>query len=931
MSDVPATPTSTLRLQMHGGFTFADAARQVSYAAELGISHYYLSPIMTARTGSTHGYDVVDPNQVNPELGGEDGLRALIATLREHDMGLVVDIVPNHMAVGRADNRAWLDLLEWGRASRHAFLFDVDWEVSDPALRHRVLAPFLGKPYGEALAAGELQLQFDHSDGRFFIAYFDHRFPVAPESLPWLLGQGPGDGLASLAGEFRSALRAGRATQGGAFEQTSLSLASRCAAQERPLVDDVDALLQHFNGESVRGRTALHRLLERQHYRLAWWRTAPDEINWRRFFDIIELAGLRIQEPASFEFMHGGLFRLYADGLVDGLRVDHVDGLADPRTYCRRLRERLARLQRERPEAVRHTTPYLVVEKILAVSEDLPLDWRVDGTTGYSFMNEVGALLHDPAGEGPLDQLWLEISGPRGDFAEQERTARRRIPQELLASDFNACAYSLHVIARSQPETRDWTLLAIRRVLAELLVHLDVYRTYADARGRSASDRAIMQRAVAEARPRCRRAERPLLDLVDRWLGGEPPREVRPVSARRARLHAIARFQQLSSPVAAKAVEDTVFYRHGRLLSRNEVGANPAQFSLSVAGFHAECVRRVHRFPHAMLATATHDHKRGEDARARLAVLSEVPDAWRSTVQRWRQAHRSVRAREALGEPDAIDEYMLYQTVFGAWPPTLRVDDSAGIDAFRERVQAWLLKAMREAKRHSSWTEPDEGYEHAAATFVDRLFARGRHGFLAEMAALVQRFGSAGALNSLAQIALKLGAPGVPDLYQGCEWWDFSLVDPDNRRPVDFDLRRDALGAGEDTDTLLTQWRDGRIKQRLLRDGLKARATCPALFRTGAYRPLQVIGAQAANVVAFARHDGVAAAVVVVPRLASRLVDPHRPRVVPERWGDTRLVLPRALRGRDWRSVHDPRPSVSADMALGELLRVAPVALLLDH
>jgi (1->4)-alpha-D-glucan 1-alpha-D-glucosylmutase len=931
VSDVPATPTSTLRLQMHGGFTFADAAAQVPYAAALGISHYYLSPIMTARAGSSHGYDVVDPNQVNPELGGEDGLRALVATLRRHGMGIIVDIVPNHMAVGRDDNRAWLDLLEWGRASRHAQLFDVDWEVADPALRHRVLAPFLGEPYGEALAAGELQLRLDQRSGRFFIAYFDHRFPVAPESVPWLLGQGPGDALAAVASDFRSALRGLRATRGSGFEQASLALAERCAVRDDPLRAAVDALLQHVNDDAARGRQLLHRLLERQHYRLAWWRTAPDEINWRRFFDIIDLAGLRIQEPASFEFVHGGVFRLYAEGLVDGLRIDHIDGLADPRTYCRRLRERLARLQRERPDPVRHTTPYVVVEKILAVSEDLPVDWQVDGTTGYSFMNEVGALLHDPAGEAPLDQLWLELSGPRGDFGEQERAARRRIPQELLASDFNACARSLHVIARSQPDTRDWTLFAIRRVLAELLVHLGVYRTYADARGRSASDRAIMLRAVAEARPHCRRAERPLLELVDRWLGGEPPREVRPVAARRARLHAIARFQQLSSPVAAKAVEDTVFYRHGRLLSRNEVGANPAQFSLGVAGFHAECARRVTRFPRAMLATATHDHKRGEDTRARLAVLSEVPDAWRSAVLRWRKAHRGARGAAAVDAPDAIDEYMLYQTVFGAWPPTLRIDDEAGLDAFAQRVQAWMLKAMREAKRHSSWTEPDEAYEQAAARFVDRLFDR-RHGFLAEMAALVQRWASAGALNSLAQVTLKLGAPGVPDLYQGCEWWDFSLVDPDNRRPVDFAARHAALEADADIEALLTDWVDGRIKQRLVREGLRARAVQPSLFRHGSYRPLQVVGPQAEQVVAFARDDGSAAAIVVVPRIASRLVDAARPRVIPERWSQTRVLLPRALRGRVWRNVYDAQPVEDpAGLALGRLLRVAPVALLLDH
>jgi (1->4)-alpha-D-glucan 1-alpha-D-glucosylmutase len=919
VSAPPAVPRATLRLQFHAGFTFADALAQLPYFAALGVSHLYASPIMAARRGSSHGYDVVDCHRVNPELGGEPGLRALVAGLRERGMGLIVDIVPNHMAVGGADNPAWLDLLEWGRASRHAGFFDIDWEVPDPALRHRVLAPFLGRPYGEALAAGELRPGFDPERGRFHVDYFEHRFPLAPESYPWLLQQAPDPLLRDAVPSLRQALRGARATRGGAFDAACRALAQACTAGA------IAALLERFDGRRAHGARMLHALLERQHYRLAWWRTAPDEINWRRFFDIIELCGVRVQDSAAFEYVHATLFRLYAEGLVDGLRVDHIDGLADPRTYCRRLRSRLERLQHLRPEPVRHTRPYLVVEKILAVDEPLPADWRVDGTTGYSFMNEVGALLHDPDGEAPLDALWLDIAGPRGDYDRQEREARRRVPQALLASDFNACAQALHAVARSRPETRDWTLAAIRRVLAELLAHMNVYRTYADARGRSAADQATMQQALRQAAADCRPAERPLLELFDRWLGGEPPRRVRPAAARRARLQAIARFQQLSAPVAAKSVEDTVFYRHGRLLSRNEVGASPGRFALSVAGFHTECQRRVARFPDALLATATHDHKRGEDMRARLAVLSEVPDRWREAVARWRR-------REPADGPDAIDAYFVYQTVFGAWPPGLAAADAEGLDALRRRVQQWLAKALREAKRHSSWTEPDPAYEAAAARFVDGLFA-GRDDFVAEMAALVGELGPAGAVNGLSQTAIKLAVPGVPDLYQGCEWWDHSLVDPDNRRPVDFVRRAAGLqAADEPLERLLAGWQDGRIKQRLIAEALETRARRPGLYRHGGYRALTVQGLRAGHVVAFARSDADSALLLLATRRPMALVEPDRPAIAAQRWGDTRVLLPRPLRGRRWTGVHDGRThDDAAALPVADLLAPLPVALLVDR
>jgi (1->4)-alpha-D-glucan 1-alpha-D-glucosylmutase len=926
----PWPPRATLRLQLHRGFDFAAARRQVRYFAALGISHLYLSPILTARAGSTHGYDIVDHRAVNPELGGEDGLRALVEELRAQSMGLIVDIVPNHMAVGGGDNAAWLDLLEWGPASRHAGIFDIDWEVPDAALNRRLLAPFLGKPYGEALAAGELALHFDRELGRFHVAYFAHRFPIAADSYPWLLRAAPGEHLTAWSRTLRQALRRGRATRGSLFEQACQQFAAEAAPADGPLANELRGLLQTFDPASDSGRHALHRLLEQQHYRLAWWRTAPDEINWRRFFDIIDLAGLRIGQLAAFEMVHATLLRLYAEGLIDGLRIDHIDGLADPRSYCRALRRRLNRLVHARPESLRQP-PYIVVEKILAVDETLPRDWQVDGSTGYAFMNEVGALLHDPRGEPALTALWSEIAGSPRDFASEERAARRQIPQELLASDFNACARALHAIARSDPLTRDWTLFAIRRVLAELLVQLPVYRTYADARGRSPADAAIMRQAVADAAPHCRVAERPLLALLDRWLGGQPPREL-PPAARRARLHAIGRFQQLSSPVAAKSVEDTVFYRHGRLLSRNEVGADPGQFAQTPAEFHAKCARRLRRFPRALITTATHDHKRGEDQRARLAVLSERPADWAAAVHRWQALNRPHRRRHrGQPAPDPVDEYMLYQTLLGAWPLCLRADDRDGLAAFAERLQGWQLKALREAKRLTRWAEPDEAYEAACHGFLAAVLDPAQAGdFLADLQQQVDRVAAAGAVNGLTQTLLKLTTPGIADIYQGGELWDFSLVDPDNRRPVDFAARAAALAEPASMDELLGHWRDGRIKQQLIRAALGLRRQCPGLFSAGSYRPLTARGPLAAHLFAFARSDGEQAAISIVCRLPGALLDAGEIRIEPQRWQRCRLPLAKSLQAFTWQPLFGERARLppTAAIELVDAMSALPVQLL---
>lgn len=923
---------ATVRLQLHKDFDFYAARDQVAYFARLGISHFYVSPIHTPRAGSTHGYDVVDYGAVSAELGGEEGLRAMVAELRKFKMGLIVDLVPNHMAIGGHDNRAWLDLLEWGMQSHYANFFDVDWDVADPMLHHRVHAPFLGKPYGEALNDGELQLQFNPAESRFFVQYYEHHFPINPRNYVEILGRYDSL-LSSHASNFRAAT-SHKGRRESKVEEAREFLRQAIAA-DPAVLERIQQRLQEYNAGTSKGKTHLHRLLEKQNYRLAWWRTAADEINWRRFFDVLELAGLRIQELPTFSIVHATTFYLYSEGLIDGVRIDHIDGLADPRTYCRRLRRALNKLHHRRPPEAPQGKPLIYVEKILAPAERLSKEWEVDGDTGYAFMNEIGALLHHPAGEEPLGRAWTALTGQPHDFELEEKAARRRTVQTLLAADFNACALALHQIARSDIHTRDWTLGAIRRVLTEILVEFPVYRTYMDARGRSAEDQALMAATLAAARKNCLPPDRDLIDYLDQWLGGEAPLDVKPVRARRARLRAIARFQQLSSPVAAKSVEDTAFYRYGHLLSRNEVGSTPLQFFLSARDFHNAARSRLRRYPNCMLATATHDHKRGEDVRARLAVISEAPEHWLMNVGNWRQLNRHLKL-DYNGEeaPDSADEYMLYQMLMGAWPPEMDLEDPEMLAQFAERVGQWQLKALREAKRNSNWIEPNTDYENRAQQFLDAILdpQTGR-GFLHAMNDFVNSIAAAAAINSLTQVLVKLTAPGVPDLYQGCELWDFSFVDPDNRRPVDYQRRHDYLQALEQQQTrhtLVPNWRDGRLKQFLIRTILKARAKLPTVFAQGGYYSLKTAGALADHVFCFAREFHGQMIVVAGVRFAAELSEKDAPRIPGDRWQDTQIQLSRQFRDQHWTDLTTDAQYSGNSLSAGRLFADFTVAVLVN-
>jgi (1->4)-alpha-D-glucan 1-alpha-D-glucosylmutase len=862
---------ATYRLQFHRGFTFADAARLVPYLAGLGVSHLYASPITEARPGSTHGYDIVDHNRINPELGGEADFRALAAALRAHGMGLVLDFVPNHMGIGGRDNAWWLDVLEWGRASPFAEYFDINWQASRPDLKGRVLLPVLGDQYGVILEAGEIRLDFDAAEGSFSAWYYEHRFPISPPSYPAILMAG-GPALSEIAEDFAALARRPAREPAAALKRRLAG-----AARDPAVAGAITAALRQFRGrpDEPASWRRLHRLLDAQAYRIAYWRVAAEEINYRRFFNINELAALRMESPHLFEATHRLLFRLIAEGVVGGVRIDHIDGLYDPRRYCEQLAERSGK------------PLYTLVEKILARYETLP-DWPVAGSTGYDFANQVLALFVDPAGEEPMSRLYRRLTGRDGGFDEVLYASKKRIMQVNLASEMNVLAHEFHDLAMRDWRTRDFTLTGMRAALEEVIAAFPVYRTYVSSRGVGADDRRYIDWALALARKRWRAADHSILDFVHGVLTLQTrrPADAEPV------LHTAMHFQQVTGPVMAKACEDTAFYRYFRLLALNEVGGDPRRFGMSVAAFHHLTAERARAWPRAMVTTATHDTKRGEDARVRLALLSELPREWGRRVNSWLRLNRSRRSL-IDGEivPDRNVEYLFYQALFGAWPPDLMPDDIAGIDALAERIDAYMIKAVREGKEQSSWSNPQTAYEAALQRFVRTVLDVSRpNPFVGDFHAFVESLAREAALSSLSQLVLKLTVPGVPDTYQGGELFDFSLVDPDNRCPVDWHSRQALLAriAQLPVRKLAEGWRDGREKMFVASRLLRLRRDHPELFAEGDYLPLEVEGPRAAHLCAFARRRDQQTLVVAAPRLIHRL---HHGGAAAD-WGATALVLP---------------------------------------
>lgn len=880
------TPTSTYRMQFHQDFQFSDAQRLIGYLERLGIGDLYASPILTAQSGSMHGYDVTDPTRLNPELGGEDDFRGLVSALRERDMGLLVDIVPNHMA-SSLENPWWVDVLKNGPKSAHATYFDIDWNSPIPGLEGKVLLPVLGGPFGEILERGELTLA--HGDDGFIIAYFDSRFPVSPAGLE-LIGHR----------------------------------------------DDPDRAIETMKGTP--GDTAsfnkLETLIEAQHYRLAYWQVARDSINYRRFFDVSDLVSLRAEDEEVFQATHRRILELVNNRDVTGLRIDHVDGLRDPASYLERLQAALP----EQENGGRNGF-YVVVEKILAPNEDIPDDWPVDGTSGYDFLNVLNGLFVDRRSAGDLDRIYGRLRGSESDFEELVYQRKQQVMTELFAGEIRRLAVQLWEVAALDREGHDLVLAELEAALVEIIAHLNVYRSYTRSMSVAPADRERIETAVAKALERTPEME-PALQFTRKVLLLDVPVSL-DEAGRERWLEFAMRWQQYTGPIMAKGFEDTSLYVYNRLISLNEVGGDPDPAGVPLAEFHSWCEDRQDRWHGAMSATSTHDTKRSEDVRARINVLSEMSEEWGTALARWQQLNREKKAEvNGLPAPDGNEDHLIYETMLGAWPFS---DDE--LPEFRERMKAYLLKASREAKTHTSWIDQNAEYEDALTGFVDRVIPDDADDpFLKEFRELQQTTAFHGALNSLSQTLLKTCLPGVPDFYQGTELWDLSLVDPDNRRPVNYDWRAELLEdlmlseGPELIEHLLRDWENGRVKLYLTFNALRARKARPDLFNHGAYIPLTVEGDMSRHVVAFARHRGDSWAIVAAPRLTVELA---RQRDLPtgeaplgeRHWREMTVAIPAAAPDR-WENALTGEMFECQPAGSGKTLPVAslfgrlPVALL---
>ncbi|WP_018138837.1 MULTISPECIES: malto-oligosyltrehalose synthase [unclassified Thioalkalivibrio] len=874
--------TATCRLQLHAGFTLDDAARVTPYLARLGVSHLYLSPILQAVHGSTHGYDVVDPSRVNDELGGEPARQRLCAALEQAGMGLVLDIVPNHMAVAGAQNPWWWNVLENGPSSPFAMYFDVDWESSEERWPNKVLLPVLGDHYGRILEAGEIRLQY--GDGLFELACHEHRFPLDPSSLNDLLHRAyRATGIELLGFLAESCARLPQpwltardaASRRHRDQDVIRQLLDNTTRQDPAAAAAIEAEVEQINTRP----DALDALIEKQNYRLAWWRTAGRDLGYRRFFDINDLAGLRQEQEEVFEAVHALPLRWVEEGSVHGLRIDHPDGMRDPGQY-------FSQLSRACPGA------WIVAEKILEPGEQLSGDWPIAGTTGYDFLNRVQGLFVDPAGEAPLTRLFEELTGEHADYAGLVYESKRQVLKDLLGSELNRLSSLFVDICELHRRHRDYTRHELHLALLETASCFPVYRTYVSPREGSvaATDVDYVDAAIHQAGERRPELDSELLqflrDLLLLRIPGERENEL------------ALRFQQLTGPAMAKGVEDTALYRFHRLTALNEVGGDPERFGISVDAFHEACALVHARHPETMLTTSTHDTKRSEDVRARLVLLSEIPVAWAKATRSWMRHNARYRSGDW---PEPATEYLFYQTLVGAWP----------IDA--ERMTAYMEKAAREAKQYSSWTHPQEDYEQALRDFVSGTLEDA--GFRNALESFLQPLVGPGRTNSLAQTLIKLTAPGVPDIYQGSELWDLSLVDPDNRRPVDFVTRARLLEElGHLTPTQISARADeGLPKQWVVHQALTLRHRHPEWFRPdAAYTPLRVTGERAGHAVAYLRGEG---ALVLVPRLVLGLGGD---------WRDTRLGLPPGV----WHNRLSGETFEGGDRLVAELLDAFPVALL---
>jgi (1->4)-alpha-D-glucan 1-alpha-D-glucosylmutase len=917
-------PRATYRIQFNAGFTFAAARGIVPYLAELGISDVYSSPILRARKGSGHGYDVVDANTLNPELGTEDDFNALHEELRRRQLGLLLDVVPNHMAAS-SENAWWMSVLENGEHSRFLHYFDIDWT---PVTTHgqtstKVLLPILGKPYGEALEAQEIQLHFD-IDG-FFFNYYDKRLPLAPGSYGLILRECveslPREGVGI---ELRELAENGDSVPNSRFLKETLW---RIYEQDVTFREALDTTMVRINGQSgdAENFNALDALLDAQWYRLAYWRIASEKINYRRFFDVTDLVGVRVENPEVFEARNRRTLELIAEGKVTGLRIDHIDGLYDPIGHMRKLQLRLADHEHEHgnefaneSDAASAGKPfYIVLEKILEHGEELPLAFPVSGTTGYDFLDSVNALFVDAAGLQHLDRFYRNFTGIAETFDDICYERKRQIIHELFSGEMRALGKQLGALALSDRNARDFAPVELTAALTEVTACMRVYRTYIREGEIGDDERRSIREAIAEGRRRSGTTiDARLFTFLEHVLLVDPPSYV--LSEREHWLAFVMRWQQFTSRVMAKGVEDTAFYNYNRLISLNEVGGDPGRSGAfdGLDEFHARNTEIQHHWPHTLNATATHDTKRSEDVRARINVLSEIAPQWERQVRRWSKMNGPLRTN---GIPHTNEELLIYETLVGMWP----LDDEE-LPGVRERLKQYIEKAAREAKTHTSWIAPDVAYEEALLSFAGGILSN--QAFCENLIRFQKRIAFYGFLNSLSQVVLKSTAPGAPDFYQGTELWDFSLVDPDNRRAIDYERRsamlkkmktaakKESLSIGR----LLRRWHDSRIKLFVTWRVLDARARHAGVFRDGSYEPLDA----GANVCTFIRRQDDDAVLIAVPRLVASLVKPGT-FPIGEVWGDGTLAAP----GK-WRNLFTGEEHDGKEIKLSRLFATFPVAVL---
>ena len=914
-------PLSTYRLQFNRSFTFEDARRVVPYLHSLGVSDCYCSSYLKAVPESLHGYDVVDPTQFNPEIGTEEDFDAFVQTLQSNGMGQILDVVANHMGIAKSANEWWMDVLENGPSSPYSTFFDVDWEPAKPELKDKVLLPILGDHYGSVLENQEIRLVYE--EGEFFIRYFEQKLPLSPKSYAKVLThrldafvekREPDDRHIQELQSIITAVnylppRSDRDPQRVAERYREKQIIKKRLAtltgEDGSVRDFIESNIRRFNGTPGEPESfdLLDELLGDQAYRLAYWRVASDEINYRRFFDINELVAIRMEDPAVFEKVHELIFRLIDQGVLSGLRIDHVDGLYDPKDYLQKLQ---GWARQKRPNGRNSERPiYVVVEKILGRGETLPADWPVHGTTGYDFLNMVNGLFVDGSNSRAFEEVYARFVKSRISFDDLVYEKKKLIMEASMSSEIHLLGQQLNQLSERNRRSRDFTLNSLTQAIREIIACFPVYRTYVTGEEATDRDRAYIRLAVAKAKRRNPALGSIVFDFVRDLLLLKYAENISEEDRGEQRRF-VMKFQQTTSPVMAKGVEDTAFYIFNRLVSLNEVGGDPTQFGLSPSLFHDRMRERRETFPHSLSATSTHDAKRGEDVRARINVLSEMPALWRSRLSRWHKLNKKrARLVEDQSVPDRNEEILLYQTLIGTWP--FGPIDDEGYRRYRDRIQAYATKALKEAKVHTSWLDQSHAYEEAFREFIDAILDRTRpNPFLDDFIPFQEKISHYGIYNSLSQVLLKTAAPGVPDFYQGTELWDLNLVDPDNRGRIDFeertrllsDLERMVNEAGPDrtrlTENLLESRSDGRIKLYVTMSALRHRRERGSLFREGSYLPLEGKGEKKDHLFGFARGWRDQEIIAVIPLRVARLIpEPSVPPLGKKVWGETWIEIPR--------------------------------------